>query len=185
MLTLRVQTRNSAKSGDINMKTNNPSSKLVKEFLRESNYIERVYDDVALEDAYKAWRYLIKKEELTLILILKTHGILMKRLWPEIAGRMRVEDVRVGSRICPSWQLVYGLLSEWVKKYGKANTEEDILNAHIEFERRHPFRDGNGRLGRMVMLWQFVKAGLPVKIIKADWPDQDGDQAKYYRLFSD
>jgi hypothetical protein len=60
------------------MKTNNPSSKLVKEFLRESNYIERVYDDVALEDAYKAWRYLIKKEELTLILILKTHGILMK-----------------------------------------------------------------------------------------------------------
>jgi Fic family protein len=163
----------------------NVSSKLVKEFLRESNAIERVYDDVALEDAYTAWRYLIKKEELTLISILKAHGILMKRLWPEIAGRMRMVDVRVGPRVCPSWELVYGLACEWVRKYGDANTEKEIEEAHVEFEKRHFFRDGNGRVGRLVFLWQYAKAGLPIKIIKADWPDPAGDQVKYYKLFSD
>lgn len=162
---------------------NIPSSKKIKEFLRESNHIEGVYDDFAVDDAFKAWKYLVKRDDLTLPLILKIHKILMKRLWPEIAGNLRMENVYVGSHVCPPWELVRGLISEWIEKYGKANTEEEILEAHIEFERRHPFLDGNGRTGRLIMLWQLVKAGLPIKIIKADWPDPNGEQAKYYKLF--
>lgn len=38
--------------------------------------------------------------------------------------------------------------------------EIDAYRAHIEYERLHPFTDGNGRSGRMLWLWQMKKAPL-------------------------
>lgn len=40
-----------------------------------------------------------------------------------------------------------------------------IASAHAEFERIHPFADGNGRTGRMLIMWQTLKAfDLPIVI---------------------
>ncbi len=41
----------------------------------------------------------------------------------------------------------------------------DVLNFHVQFERIHPFQDGNGRIGRLVMFWQCLQARIVPFII--------------------
>ncbi len=41
-------------------------------------------------------------------------------------------------------------LLDWYKKIPKKNLE-DIIEFHVKFEKIHPFQDGNGRIGRMIM----------------------------------
>lgn len=42
---------------------------------------------------------------------------------------------------------------------------DDILNFHVQFERIHPFQDGNGRIGRLLMFWQCLASGVVPFII--------------------
>ncbi len=48
----------------------------------------------------------------------------------------------------------------WVKKYKTVKTIEEIAHAHEHFELIHPFGDGNGRIGRLIMASQFIKNGI-------------------------
>ena len=41
-------------------------------------------------------------------------------------------------------------LLDWYKKIPQKNLE-DIIEFHVKFEKIHPFQDGNGRIGRMIM----------------------------------
>lgn len=50
---------------------------------------------------------------------------------------------------------------------GKVNFD-DILNFHVEFERIHPFQDGNGRVGRLLMFWQCLQKNVEPFIITED-----------------
>ncbi|WP_158234719.1 Fic family protein [Lentibacillus sediminis] len=43
-----------------------------------------------------------------------------------------------------------------------------ILEAYIQFEKIHPFSDGNGRTGRMVMNYSLLENNLPPIIIKKE-----------------
>ena len=40
-----------------------------------------------------------------------------------------------------------------------------ILDFHVRFERIHPFQDGNGRVGRLLMFWQCLQNGLTLSLI--------------------
>jgi len=51
-------------------------------------------------------------------------------------------------------------LEYWVSKYKEVTTIYDIAHAHEHFELIHPFGDGNGRVGRLIMAHQFVKNGM-------------------------
>ncbi|WP_456480078.1 Fic family protein [Nautilia sp.] len=48
----------------------------------------------------------------------------------------------------------------WVKLYSNVNNIYDIAKAHEHFELIHPFGDGNGRIGRLIMVHQFVKLNI-------------------------
>ena len=65
------------------------------------------------------------------------------------------------------------LLKEYNSK--KEKTFEDILDFHVQFERIHPFQDGNGRVGRIIMFKECLKNGIVPFIIL------DKDKLFYYR----
>lgn len=56
------------------------------------------------------------------------------------------------------------LLKEYNAKEEK--TFDDILNFHVKFERIHPFQDGNGRVGRLIMFKECLKYNIVPFIIE-------------------
>lgn len=50
----------------------------------------------------------------------------------------------------------------------KDQTLRDIVKFHVKFERIHPFQDGNGRIGRLIMLKECLKHGIVPFIIEDD-----------------
>lgn len=61
-------------------------------------------------------------------------------------------------------------LLEWYYSLDKI-TLSDIASFHYKFEIIHPFQDGNGRIGRFLMLKQMIENNLPIKIVS--WESED------------
>jgi Fic family protein len=72
---------------------------------------------------------------------------------------------------------VAGEMEELLADFGQlaAPALEEIVDFHARFEIIHPFQDGNGRIGRMVMFWQCLKCRVMPFIIL------DAEKAFYYR----
>ena len=68
-------------------------------------------------------------------------------------------------------------MKELLSKYNaKANkTLEDVLAFHVAFEKIHPFQDGNGRVGRLIMFKECLKHNIVPFII------EDNLKLFYYR----
>ena len=58
-------------------------------------------------------------------------------------------------------------MKELLKEYNdkKEKTFEDILDFHVKFERIHPFQDGNGRVGRLILFKECLKYNIVPFII--------------------
>ena len=156
--------------------------KNLTEFLKESNAIEGVYDKLSLMQAREAWGYLVKQNELTIDVVLKTHKILMlhQPLQPDEKGYFRRCQVWVGGRQGVRWEKIPLEIEDWcvIANIDSDETStEEIIRSHVVYENIHPFVDGNGRTGRMFLNWQRVKAGLPLLVIKAD------ERGEYYKWF--
>lgn len=54
-----------------------------------------------------------------------------------------------------------------------------IAKFHLDFETIHPFCDGNGRIGRVLICWQLRRLGFPLIIIR------DKEKQVYYKSFDD
>ncbi len=82
-----------------------------------------------------------------------------KRLANEIGGETTTMPEEVH-------KAVKALLSDY---YSIKHVEFDnILDFYVRFERIHPFQDGNGRIGRLLMFWQCLQSGIVPFIITED-----------------
>ncbi len=133
----------------------------------------------------KVTEYLAEKirkgTALTEDLLLFIHKTLISHIRDDIAGRYRQdkEFVRVGLHIAPAPVHVSSLMATALKKYhGDAvHVIDRVVNFHLEFERIHPFVDGNGRVGRALMNFQLKSHGYPPLIVR------NKEKQDYYRAF--
>lgn len=159
-----------------------PSIEKISEFAETSSAIEHEYRDFAITDHRLAFEQALEFEVLDKQKILEIHYLLMMSIRPDIAGCIRNCNVYVGMRQCPFPELVPEMLDNWISKYGDANftngDPQEIKKAHVEFEKIHPFEDGNGRTGRIIMNWHFAKNNRNILII-----EPGPDQFEYYTWF--
>ena len=155
-----------------------PTQKNVRLMLNESNKIEQIYDKRSLSDAAKAWKFINMFDSLNKQIILETHKILMKNqdIDYKYKGEWRDIPVWIGGKHKSQPRIVIDAeMTKWIRI---VNTlMEDPIQLHIDFEFIHPFIDGNGRMGRILMNWQAVRQ-LNHLIVFYDQTKQD-----YYRLF--
>lgn len=168
--------------------TDTPTQKQITEFLLESNRIENVRDERSLIQAELAFDYLMEQDVLDVPIILETHRILMKnqRIAARYKGAFRDVPVYIGGREGTKPELLEHCITQWLVFTNEAAHDsrfgmDDALSRklHIEYERIHPFIDGNGRTGRMFMNWtRLRKLHLPLLIIH-----EGEEQMDYYRWF--
>jgi Fic family protein len=99
-------------------------------------------------------------DPVTKSLILDFHKILKKGTraeawdqvgkWKKVSNSLRNSEV-VLAQPCEVDMRIDDLLNEW---NNSSKGFEEIVNFHVKFEHMHPFLDGNGRVGRFVMLKQ-------------------------------
>lgn len=163
-------------------------NKELNKFLLESNAIEGVYDFDSLKQARLAWDYLISQDRLTIRVVLETHKILMKNqpLEEKYKGKFRKCEVYIGGHIGVSWLEVPFVMRNWLmwqkpqdKRLSKQAKTEYAKQNHVDYEKIHPFADGNGRTGRMFLNWWRIKNGLPLLIIR------ESKKRDYYKWFEE
>ncbi len=89
-----------------------------------------------------------------------------KKLPNEVGGM----DTTIPEEVADKMKI---LLMEYNAK--DAKTIEDILDFHVKFERIHPFQDGNGRVGRLIMFKECLKNNIVPFIV------DDNLKMFYYR----
>jgi len=153
---------------------------MIKRFLEQSNNIENVFDKDSLQQAIYAWEYLEKQKEISIGVILETHRILMLHhlSWVN-RGHFRQVNVRIGTSYGSRWQVVVTDINQWCQDIKSSKTAKAIKQDHIAFEMIHPFIDGNGRIGRLLLNWQRVQNNLPILVIKCS------EKQSYYTWFHD
>ena len=98
--------------------------------------------------------------------LLKSGTADSRKAWFAVGDYKRLPN-EVGGMETTLPQLVHGhvkaLLGEYNNK--KVHTFEDIIDFHQRFESIHPFQDGNGRVGRLIMFKECLAAGIVPFII--------------------
>lgn len=148
--------------------------KEVKKILEENKWPEKSKEDIAetygVNDAIKLIRK--TKEYLSLNLIKKLHQIVFKNS-KSFAGEFRKpgEEVVVKNGLgniihmgAPQTRVI-SLLNELIEWYSENKSKYPALVlasvVHNQFENIHPFKDGNGRVGRLLLNNVLIKHNLP------------------------
>ena len=92
-----------------------------------------------------------------ILLIHRVLGMYLNQHW---VGELRKVNVRVGFYFPPVSDLIPGLMEEYIRKF----LHYDSYEAHNQFETIHPFRDLNGRVGRLIWLSKAVCEGYDFSI---------------------
>ncbi len=149
--------------------------------------------DVSLRETYEATnlarviKYLWTRPnyELSVANLELLHQMLLGGINDDYAGRIRRsgEYVRVGWHIAPAPELVKPMLEDIIHQYNSNNDKyflEKIAEFHLQFETIHPFCDGNGRIGRLIINLQLAVLGYPPVIIQ-----NKGKREEYYPIFDE
>lgn len=86
--------------------------------------------------------------------------------------------IRGSEHIPPEPEKIPNLMNYYVYNYN--HDEQDVFikiaRYHIEFEKIHPFEDGNGRTGRLLLNYELLKNNIPPVVISKD------DRVKYFEF---
>lgn len=112
------------------------------------------------------------RTELTPDLILTLHQMLLGNINDKIAGKFRQKNefVRVGTYIAAPPEQIESKLNSLLVNYSSNLTAyliDKITYFHLEFELIHPFVDGNGRIGRVLVNYQLKSFGFPSITIRS------------------
>jgi Fic family protein len=143
---------------------------LVRDMVKKDHDIREIYE---AKNLAKITEQLLhqRDEALSIKLILSLHKTLLTDIRDDYAGRFRSgkEWVRVGVHVGANPDFVSTLMQKLVETF---NTRKDnyfldhIAWFHAEFETIHPFPDGNGRIGRVLINQQLMHLGYPPVIIQ-------------------
>lgn len=111
----------------------------------------------------------LQKAKINEILILKLHGLLMNGIRDD-AGQYRRHGVRIVGSNVPTAnyikvpELMKSLVQEINKKHIDVIEHSTII--HSRFEQIHPFSDGNGRIGRLILTAMLLLNNFPPAVIE-------------------
>lgn len=122
------------------------------------------------------------KSLLTLTEVRRIHEMAMNPVWEveppseatpeESPGSFRHHNIRpfTGGMQPPSWVEVSAAMADWLSDVNQlepatAGFPEQLAEIHCRFEQIHPFLDGNGRVGRLILNLILVRCGYPPAII--------------------
>ncbi|MBI2040550.1 MAG: Fic family protein [DPANN group archaeon] len=120
----------------------------------------------------KAYDYIKSLKKLSEKRVKELHRIVMQDILSRELGKFRTVPVFIrGSKTVPPkpefvQQQMRALLNWYGKRKDKLHTFELACKFHVEFEKIHPFRDGNGRTGRLLMNFILIKSSFPILDIK-------------------
>ena len=147
----------------------------------------RVDDIVEASNHFRCVDYVIDHVEqpLTEAMLKELHRMLKSSTsdaaqeWFAVGDYKRIPN-EVGGRPTTEPEDVPGAMRELVASYEAHSTHtlEEIVAFHVALERIHPFQDGNGRVGRLVMLKECLRAGIVPFVIA------DENKLFYYRGLS-
>ncbi len=130
--------------------------------------LREVYD---AKNSYKVFSELFdSKKKLTEEFIIGLHKRLMKNI-DERIGYKRLPNMILGRTVAltaPEYvsQEIKNLLEWYLEKENKLHPLELAFKFHHKFERIHPFADGNGRVGRMLLNYILIKKGYYPVVVR-------------------
>lgn len=152
--------------------------------LFESQTVASVDDILETANHFKLVDYMldIVEEKLTEDIMKEFHKILKegtmdsRREWFMLGDYKKVVNEAGGIKTTDpkNVQREMSKLMEWYNSLEKITINE-LVEFHVRFERIHPFQDGNGRIGRIIMFKECLKNGIVPFIIL------DKDKLFYYR----
>ena len=146
--------------------------------------VREVYEAKNLARVSTYCKALSKDRDITKEFICLLHGMLLSGIDDSISGRFRSkhEYVRVGTHIAPAPEHIELLMDRLLGEYtGNLSVYplDAIARYHLEFETIHPFNDGNGRIGRVLINLHLQRIGFPNIIIR------DKEKQEYYKGFKE
>lgn len=153
----------------------------VDDIVETANHF-RCIDEIIDQANAKLSEALIKR----LHLILKNGTSDSRKGWFVVGGYKRLPN-EVGGRNTAAPEEVSAQMQKLLNAYNakKTHTLEDILEFHYRFESIHPFQDGNGRVGRLILFKECLRNGITPFIISDElklfyyrglqnWADEHG-----------